>query len=149
MLPTVLICLALLLIVVFSVRSYLKKLKTGCCGSGGDQVKRVRPGDRDVSHYPYAKVVRVEGMHCQNCARRVENAFNAKRLLTPRWTWARKPPWSAPSGRCPTRSSSRWCGAWATAPWPWRPPDIPKRSVPGPPTGAFFCGCFLPPAGVQ
>ena len=54
MLPTVLICLALLLIVVFSVRSYLKKLKTGCCGSGGDQVKRVRPGDRDVSHYPYA-----------------------------------------------------------------------------------------------
>ena len=52
MLPTVLICLALLLIVVFSVRSYLKKLKTGCCGSGGDQVKRVRPGDRDVSHYP-------------------------------------------------------------------------------------------------
>ncbi len=59
MLPTVLICLALLLIVVFSVRSYLKKLKTGCCGSGGDQV-------------------RVEGMHCQNCARRVENAFNAK-----------------------------------------------------------------------
>lgn len=78
MLPTVLICLALLLIVVFSVRSYLKKLKTGCCGSGGDQVKRVRPGDRDMSHYPYAKVVRVEGMHCQNCARRIENAFNAK-----------------------------------------------------------------------
>ena len=31
-----------------------------------------------MSHYPYAKVVRVEGMHCQNCARRVENAFNAK-----------------------------------------------------------------------
>ena len=81
MLPTVLICLALLLIVVFSVRSYLKKLKTGCCGSGGDQVKRVRPGDRDVSHYPYAKAVRVEGMHCQNCARRVENAFGKKTAL--------------------------------------------------------------------
>ena len=63
MLPTVLICLALLLIVVFSVRSYLKKLKTGCCGSGGDQVKRVRPGDRDVSHYPYAKAVRVETLN--------------------------------------------------------------------------------------
>ena len=78
MLPTVLICLALLLIVVFSVRSYLKKLKSGCCGAGGDEVKRVRPADRDASHYSYARLVRIEGMHCQNCARRVENAFNAK-----------------------------------------------------------------------
>ena len=60
------------------MKAHLKKLKTGCCGSGGDEVKRVRPVDRDRSHYPCAKVVRIEGMHCQNCARRVENAFNAK-----------------------------------------------------------------------
>ena len=50
--PTVIICLVLLVIVIFAVRSYLKKLKSGCCGSGGDEVKRVRPADRDVYHYP-------------------------------------------------------------------------------------------------
>ena len=77
-LPTAAICLVLLMIVVFSVRSYLKKLKRGCCGAGGDEVKRVRPADRDASHYSYARLVRIEGMHCQNCARRVENAFNSQ-----------------------------------------------------------------------
>ncbi len=77
-LPTAAICLVLLMIVVFSVRSYLKKLKSGCCGAGGDEVKRVRPADRDASHYSYARLVRIEGMHCQNCARRVENAFNSQ-----------------------------------------------------------------------
>ena len=78
MLPTILISVVLLLIVVFAVRSYSKKLKSGCCGAGGDSVKKVRPGDRDISHYPYAKTIHVEGMHCENCARRVENAFNGR-----------------------------------------------------------------------
>ena len=75
---TIIICAVLVIICVFSVRSYVKKLKSGCCGSGGDEVKRVRPADRDVSHYPYAKMVTIEGMHCQNCARRIENAFNTR-----------------------------------------------------------------------
>ena len=78
MLPTILISVVLLLIVVFAVRSYSKKLKSGCCGAGGDSVKKVRPGDRDIAHYPYAKTIHVEGMHCENCARRVENAFNGQ-----------------------------------------------------------------------
>ena len=77
-LPTAVICLVLLLIVVFSVRSYLKKLKSGCCGAGGDVVKPVRPADRDLSHYPYVNRVEIQGMHCQNCARRIENAFNSQ-----------------------------------------------------------------------
>ena len=75
---TVVIVLLLVLVVVFSVRSYLKKLQRGCCGAGGDVVKAIKPADRDPAHYPYARLVRVEGMHCQNCARRVENAFNSR-----------------------------------------------------------------------
>lgn len=75
---TAVICLVLGVICVLGVRSYLKKLKTGCCGGEGDQVKRVRPADREKSHYPYAKLVRIEGMHCQNCATRVENAFHSQ-----------------------------------------------------------------------
>ena len=75
---TVAICVVLAVICAVGVRSYLKKLKSGCCGAGGDTVKRVRPQDRNRSHYPYAKTVRIEGMHCQNCARRIENAFNQR-----------------------------------------------------------------------
>lgn len=75
---TVVICVVLGLVCVLGVRSYLKKLKSGCCGSGGDEVKRVRPLDWNVNHYPYVKVVQIDGMHCQNCAKRIENAFNTQ-----------------------------------------------------------------------
>ena len=36
----------------FGVRSYMKKLSHGCCGSGGDSEVRIRPADRDISHHP-------------------------------------------------------------------------------------------------
>ncbi|MGI6254687.1 MAG: cation transporter [Acutalibacter sp.] len=75
---TGILCAVLTVILVLGVRTYLRKLKTGCCGSEGDQVNRVRPADRDRTHYPYAKTVVIEGMHCQNCARRIENAFNTQ-----------------------------------------------------------------------
>lgn len=74
---TAVICAVLVMICVFGVVSYVGKLKHGCCGAGSDTVKRVKPQDRDVSHYPYALKVGVEGMHCKNCALRIENAFNA------------------------------------------------------------------------
>lgn len=70
------ICIALVLICIFAVRSYLKKLKNGCCGAGGVELKRIRPADKDTSHYPYAKKIGIEGMSCKNCAMRIENAFH-------------------------------------------------------------------------
>ena len=47
------IIVVLVLICVFAVRSYCRKLKQGCCGGGGDQVRKTGPEDRDLSHYPY------------------------------------------------------------------------------------------------
>ena len=73
---TILICAVLAVICVFSVRSYIKKLKNGCCGAGGDWVRRIRPADREVAHYPYTYRLKIEGMSCKNCAIRIENAFN-------------------------------------------------------------------------
>ncbi|MBU9725033.1 heavy-metal-associated domain-containing protein [Diplocloster modestus] len=70
------ICIALVLICIFSVRSYLKKLKNGCCGAGGDELKRIRPADKDTAHYSYARKIGIEGMSCKNCAMRIENAFH-------------------------------------------------------------------------
>lgn len=37
----------------------------------------MRVADRDRSHYPHRLVLGVDGMTCQNCQRRVENALNA------------------------------------------------------------------------
>lgn len=75
---TVIICVVLAAVCIFAVRSYVKKLKHGCCGSGGDAVRRIRPRDRDAGHYPYACRIHIDGMSCKNCALRVENAFHER-----------------------------------------------------------------------
>ena len=72
------IIVVLIVFVIFAVKSYCKKISSGCCGAGGDDVKKIKPADRDPAHYPYEKIVRVSGMTCKNCAARVENAFNQR-----------------------------------------------------------------------
>lgn len=74
---TGIICLALLMLCIFGIKSYAKRLSHGCCGGGGDTVKRVRPADKDRTHYLYAYQIGIEGMTCGSCKTRVENAFNA------------------------------------------------------------------------
>ena len=56
----------------------MKRVSNGCCGTG-DDVKKVKAEDTDVSHYPYHFEVEVEGMTCSQCKKRVENAFNEKK----------------------------------------------------------------------
>ena len=48
----------------------------GCCGEREKTKKKVRVADRNRSHYPYHAVLKIDGMVCANCARRVENAIN-------------------------------------------------------------------------
>ena len=38
--PTVIICAVLALIAALAIRSYVKKLRNGCCGAGGDSEKK-------------------------------------------------------------------------------------------------------------
>ena len=56
----------------------MKKLRAGggCCGPHEAAEKKMRVADRDKSHYPYTAVLRVDGMTCSNCVRRVENSLN-------------------------------------------------------------------------
>ena len=49
---------------------------SSCCGEKEEAVEHVRAKDIDPSHYPYHYLLKVEGMTCSNCARRVENAFH-------------------------------------------------------------------------
>lgn len=78
MAATVLICIVLAALVVLGVRRYRKNLRSGCCGSDSDApTKRTRVQDRDKSHYPYVKILDINGMTCQNCATHVQNALNS------------------------------------------------------------------------
>lgn len=48
----------------------------GCCGEH-EAVRRIGAADRNPAHYPHAVELKIGGMTCENCARRVENALNA------------------------------------------------------------------------
>ena len=75
---TAVICVILAVICIFSVKKYRKKLTSGCCGAGGEgTIKKRRVSDRNKAHYPYTKILKIDGMSCGNCANRVENALNA------------------------------------------------------------------------
>lgn len=73
---TVIICIVLVIIAVFALKSSLKRFSRGCCGTGGEKESVIQAADTDKSHYPYEKQIVVEGMTCKNCAARVENAFH-------------------------------------------------------------------------
>ncbi|MDD3262086.1 MAG: cation transporter [Oscillospiraceae bacterium] len=73
---TAILCIALVVAVVFSIKSYARKMASGCCG-GGDAPRREKVKDRDPKHYPYSAVLKISGMSCENCAVRVENALNS------------------------------------------------------------------------
>ena len=77
---TIIVILAILLIafaVYSTVRKMRGKAKFSCCG--GPEVKTVKKvADTDESHYPHRYEVGIEGMHCSNCARAVENALHEK-----------------------------------------------------------------------
>ena len=69
------IIIAVLIIVLFvALQQVKKKLKGGGCCSGGSTTIR----DKKTLTEPKIgeKVLTVEGMHCENCEIRVENALN-------------------------------------------------------------------------
>lgn len=76
---TAIICMIILVICIFGVKSYVNKLTKGggCCGERDADVKKQRVADRNKSHYPYEVTLNVEGMSCGNCANRVANALNS------------------------------------------------------------------------
>ena len=77
---TIVICLILTVLVALAINSVKKRIRFGsaCCGTHDPLPKKIRVADKDISHYPYAATLTVDGMHCSNCVRHVENALNAK-----------------------------------------------------------------------
>lgn len=63
-----LLAVAFIAFVVLVIRSYRKKLASGCCGASDESVKKNKLADKDKSHYPYEKTLDVDGMVCKNCS---------------------------------------------------------------------------------
>ena len=76
-LPTILICVILIIVIIIGIRSTKKRTTSGCCGSS-ETVKKVRVKDKNKEHYPYQTILKVYDIHCQNCVRTIENAFNSQ-----------------------------------------------------------------------
>lgn len=76
---TIIIIIILLAIVTFALKSIIHRIRYGsaCCGERDAPEKKIRPADKNKSHYPYKYTLSVDGMHCSNCTRHVENALNS------------------------------------------------------------------------
>ena len=61
---------------VIAVVSFVKRMKSGCCGAGGDPVEKIRTDTKNPADYPFQYTITIEGMTCKNCAVRIENKFN-------------------------------------------------------------------------
>ncbi len=74
----IIVGLVLVAVVALAVRSCVRRIRYGssCCGTREPEEKKVRVKDKKKEHYPYNYHMKVDGMHCSNCARRVENALN-------------------------------------------------------------------------
>ena len=74
----IIIVTALILILAAAVYGTVRRIRFGssCCGSKTPPEKKVKVRDKNIANYPYKYILHVDGMHCSNCARRVENALN-------------------------------------------------------------------------
>lgn len=66
----------LIVVVFFALRGAVKHMKGagGCCGGGSVPKKAKKQKQSSVAEI---RTIKVEGMHCEQCSRRVENELNA------------------------------------------------------------------------
>ena len=78
----------LLAVIVLAVLRGKKHFKGGgCCGSGSNTIR-----DKKALTEPKIgeKILTVEGMHCENCEVRVENALNRLENVACKVSWKKK-----------------------------------------------------------
>ncbi len=76
---TVIILIIILAIILLAVKSTIKRILYGssCCGQKDRPEKKIKVQDKNKKHYPYKYQMKVDGMRCTNCARRIENTLNS------------------------------------------------------------------------
>ena len=75
-LSTIVIVLILIVILFFAIKNSIPHFRGegGCCGGNGKE-KLVKPAK--LENVIATKTVGIEGMRCENCHRRVQNALNS------------------------------------------------------------------------
>lgn len=73
---TIIIFIILVVILFFAIKNSIPHFRGegGCCGGSGKE-KLVKPAK--LEKVIETKVVEIEGMRCENCHRRVQNALNS------------------------------------------------------------------------
>lgn len=71
------IVIILVLIGIGAVKSYLKRISSGCCGGGAEKEKKIEVADREKTNYSHCVTLGISGMSCENCRRHAENALNS------------------------------------------------------------------------
>ena len=73
---TIIIVVILVVILFFAVKNAIPHFRGegGCCGGSGKE-KLIKPAK--LEEVIATKVVKIEGMRCENCHRRVQNALNS------------------------------------------------------------------------
>ncbi len=76
----VIIISVLIVLVCMGIRRIWRTVRYGgsCCSSGSAPDKKIRVKDRNKANYPYSYKLKIEGMVCGGCARKVENALNSE-----------------------------------------------------------------------
>lgn len=76
---TLIVILILVVIGLGAVKGTLKRILHGsaCCGERNAPEKKIKVADKNKSHYSHEYELLVDGMHCSNCVRHVENALNS------------------------------------------------------------------------
>lgn len=73
---TAVICGIIIILCYIGIKSTMKRVKSGCCGGGSEKVKSVKVADKNENNYKYKYDIEVDGLVCDNCRKRLENAFN-------------------------------------------------------------------------
>ena len=73
----VIIIAALAVILAVAIKSSLSHIKGegGCCGGGSSGIKE--PDKKLSETVINTKVIKIDGMHCENCTNRVKRAINS------------------------------------------------------------------------
>ena len=68
----------LVIIVAIAVYGTVRRIRYGssCCGEHDPADKKIKVKDKNKANYPFSYSLKVDGMHCSNCALRVENSLN-------------------------------------------------------------------------
>lgn len=80
MMGTIIVCVVLAAVIGIAVYSVIRRIKYGssCCGGKDPMPAKVKVKDKNKSHYPYVYLLKIDGMHCSGCVRKLENAFHSE-----------------------------------------------------------------------